>query len=202
MFFCKKKKKEWKISWFIFKNFKPKFKILIKTQLILLDLAKNKQINKPSQNGKNGLVKPVNMRVLFFVLSFLSPWVKLEMLLIPNALCWSSRKCNCTCALPAEVQLHLRVTRRSWQKLFAGKNFVKILVTVQTQLRSYSEQQRAFGNSNICNWSTLFMIHLCCVLRGTIFHRLMFALDNLNIKKNWTEEVHFGKTWIMWEMRW
>ena len=29
--------------------------------------------------------------------------------------------------------------------------FVKILVTAQTQLRSYSEQQRAFGNSNICN---------------------------------------------------
>ena len=50
-----------------------------------------------------------------------------------------------------EVQLRLRVTRRSWQKLFAGKNFVKSLVTAQTQLRSYSEQQRAFGNSNICN---------------------------------------------------
>ena len=76
------------------------------------------------------------------------------MLLIPNALCWSSRKCNCACALPAEVQLRLRVTRRSWQKLFAGKNFIKILVTAQTQLRSYSEQQRAFGNSNICNWLT------------------------------------------------
>ena len=74
------------------------------------------------------------------------------MLLIPNALCWLSRKCNRACALPAEVQLRLRVTRRSWQKLFAGKNFVKILVTAQTQLRSYSEQQRAFGNSNICNW--------------------------------------------------
>ena len=75
------------------------------------------------------------------------------MLLIPNALCWSSRKCNCACALPAEVQLRLRVTHRSWQKLFAGKNFVKILVTAQTQLCSYSEQQRAFGNSNICNCS-------------------------------------------------
>ena len=75
------------------------------------------------------------------------------MLLIPNALCWSSRKCNCACALPAEVQLRLRITRRSWQKLYAGKNFVKILVTVQTQLRSYSEQQSAFGNSNICNYS-------------------------------------------------
>ena len=50
-----------------------------------------------------------------------------------------------------KVQLRLRVTRRSWQKLFAGKNFVIILVTAQTQLRSYSEQQRAFGNSNICN---------------------------------------------------
>ena len=76
---------------------------------------------------------------------------QLEMLLILNALCWSSRKCNCTCALPAEVQLRLRVTYRSRQKLFAGKNFIKILVTVQTQLRSYSEQQRAFGNNNICN---------------------------------------------------
>ena len=74
------------------------------------------------------------------------------MLLIPNALCWSSRKCNCACALPAEEQLCLCVTRRSWQKLFAGKNFIKILVTMQMQLHSYSEQQRAFGNSNICNW--------------------------------------------------
>ena len=76
---------------------------------------------------------------------------QLEMLLIPNTLCWSSRKCNCACVLPAEVQLRLCVTRRSWQKLFAAKNFVKKLVTAQTQLRSYSEQQRAFGNSNICN---------------------------------------------------
>ena len=73
------------------------------------------------------------------------------MLLIPNALCWSSRKYNCACALLAEVQLRLRVTRKSWQKLFAGKNFVKILVTPQTQLLSYSEQHRVFGNSNICN---------------------------------------------------
>ena len=162
------------------------------------------------------------------------------MLLIPNALYWSSRKCSCACALPAEVQLRLRVTRRSWQTLFAGnclrvkhtpdtlgtlpdiaanarplrawlkcrtitthareivadlsrncKGFrsresvhasvkesraqgtgvgrdirqspsrvrsvflliygVKILLTAQTQLRSYSEQLRAFGNSNICN---------------------------------------------------
>ena len=39
-----------------------------------------------------------------------------SMLLIPNALCWSSQKCNCACAFPAEVQLRLRVTRRSWQK--------------------------------------------------------------------------------------
>ena len=85
----------------------------------------------------------------------------LEILLIPNALCWSfqdaaSWKCNCAWALPAEVQLRLRVTRRSWQKLFAGKNFVKLLVTAQTQLRSYSEQQRAFGNSNICNCLFVF----------------------------------------------
>ena len=73
---------------------------------------------------------------------------QLEMLLIPNALCWSSRKCNYACALPTEVQL-----RRSWQKLFAGKNFVKILVTAQTQLHSYSEQQRAFvATSAFCNW--------------------------------------------------
>ena len=51
-----------------------------------------------------------------------------------------------------KVQLRLRVTRRSatalactrrsWQKLFAGKNLVKSLVNAQTQLRSYSEQQR------------------------------------------------------------
>ena len=100
-----------------------------------------------------------NFRIFEKIGSFLSFWSKLcpksgqlEMLLIPNALCWSSWKCNCACALPAEVQLRLCVTRRSWQKLFVGKNFVKILVTAQTQLRSYSEQQRAFGNSNICSW--------------------------------------------------
>ena len=72
---------------------------------------------------------------------------QLEMLLIPNALCWSSRKCNCACALPAEVQLRLRITRRSWQKLFAGKNFgdcADAAAFIQWQ-------QRAFGNSNICN---------------------------------------------------
>ena len=28
-------------------------------------------------------------------------------------------------------------------------------MTAQTQLRSYSEQQRAFGHSNICNWGYL-----------------------------------------------
>ena len=32
-------------------------------------------------------------------------------------------------------------------------------MTAQTQLRSYSEQQRAFGNSNICNWSQLYIDH-------------------------------------------
>ena len=82
------------------------------------------------------------------------------MLLIPNALCWSSRKCNCACALPAEVQLRLCVTRRSWQKLFAGKNFVKKMVTAQTQLRSHNEQQRAFGNSNICKIIVFLWMYL------------------------------------------
>ena len=88
---------------------------------------------------------------------------QLEMLLIPNALCWSSQKCYCAW-LPAELQLRLSVTCRSWQKLFAGKNFVINLVNAQTQLRSYSEQQRAFGNSNICNcWGN---ISYCVVTFG------------------------------------
>ena len=112
------------------------------------------------------------------------------MLLIPNALCWSSRKCNCACALPAEVQLRLRVTRRSWQKLFAGKYFVKILVTAQTQLRSYSEQQRAFGNSNICNSRffffksilRLYSIKVACrnIYLGIIFS-FFFPLSKCNL---------------------
>ena len=93
------------------------------------------------------------------------------MLLIPNALCWSSWKCNWACALPAEVQLRLRVSRRSWHKLFAGKNFIKILVTVQTQLHSYSEQQRAFGNSNICN---CHIVHLSLAKNRNDFHLLVF----------------------------
>ena len=58
---------------------------------------------------------------------------------------------KCPLLIIPKVQLCLRVTRRSWQKLFASKNLVKILVTAQTQLHSYSEQQRAFGISNICN---------------------------------------------------
>ena len=63
-----------------------------------------------------------------------------DMLLIPNALCWSSRKCNCTSALL------LVFICRSWQKFFVAKN----LLTAQMQLHQYSEQQRAFGISNIC----------------------------------------------------
>ena len=106
------------------------------------------------------------------------------MLLIPNALCWSSRKCNCACALPAEVQLRLRVTRRSWQKLFAGKNFVKILVTAQTQLRSYSEQQRAFGNSNICNCVVVPIYRLLSVASHHSFTAFQVKL-NLTFVRHW-----------------
>ena len=102
------------------------------------------------------------------------------MLLIPNALCWSSRKCNCACALPAEVHLRLCVTHRSWQKLFTGKIFVKMLVTVQTQLRSYSEQQRAFGNSIICNWDSFIWV---CNSRAVISEykttRVFFPITTL-----------------------
>ena len=73
------------------------------------------------------------------------------MLLIPNTLCWSSRKCNCACMLPTEV----------------GKSFlqVKKLVTAQILLHLYSEQQRAFGISNICY----------CVYR----HYICFYLKNI-----------------------
>ena len=49
---------------------------------------------------------------------------------------------KCPLLIIPKVQLRLRVTHRGWQKLLAGKNFVKNLVTAQTQLRSYSEQQR------------------------------------------------------------
>ena len=55
------------------------------------------------------------------------------MLLIPNA-------------HPDSATALVRFTRRSWQEFFAGKNSV----TAQTQLRLYSEQQRAFGISDIC----------------------------------------------------
>ena len=54
--------------------------------------------------------------------------------------------------------------------LFAGKNFVKILVTAQTQVRSYSEQQRAFGNSNIFNSGNLCLAEeaeYCQACRGS-----------------------------------
>ena len=118
-----------------------------------------------------------------------APHVKqLEMLLIPNALCWSSRKCNCACALPAEVQLRLRVTRRSWQKLFAGKNFVKILVTAQTQLRSYSEQQRAFGNSNICN---CFSFSLSWPFKLRRFFRLFMKDQNFLLDSAQVSLIYF-----------
>ena len=57
-----------------------------------------------------------------------------------------------------EVQLRLRVTRRILtvlacypQKLAKVFLRVKNLVTAQAQLHLYSEQQRAFGISNICN---------------------------------------------------
>ena len=113
------------------------------------------------------------------------------MLLIPNALCWSSRKCNCACALPAEVQLRLRITRRSWQKLFAGRNFVKILVTAQTQLRSYSEQQRAFGNSNICNWLK-FETFFCNVVSLLYFFVKIWSQNNPKTAKLVYKRVKFS----------
>ena len=53
-----------------------------------------------------------------------------------TALARYPQKCNYTCSLPTEV-------RKSFLQ-------VKNLVTAQTQLRLYSEQQRAFGISNIC----------------------------------------------------
>ena len=105
------------------------------------------------------------------------------MLPIPNALCWSSRKCNCACSLPAEVQLPLRVTCRSWQKLFEGKNFVKILVTAQTQLRSYNEQQRAFGNNNICN-SVQINVSNFWILHSWMFLNCNHHLSLLGSKNN------------------
>ena len=59
-----------------------------------------------------------------------------------HLVCWSTQNFNCAC-------VHLRITvlfyPGSWQKFFASKN----LVTAQTQLHLYSEQQRAFGISNI-----------------------------------------------------
>ena len=122
---------------------------------------------------------------------------QLEKLLIPNALCWSSRKCNCACALPAEVQLRLRVTRRSWQKLFAGKNFVKILVTAQTQLRSYSEQQRAFGNSNICNCVINMIDFLIVDLERVKYYRpnrkTLKMLSNSSKYRNFAAGLWFSK---------
>ena len=47
----------------------------------------------------------------------------------------------------AKVQLHSRFLPAEVGKSFLGKN----LVTALTQLRLYSEQQRAFGISNLCH---------------------------------------------------
>ena len=124
---------------------------------------------------------------------------QLEMLLIPNALCWSSRKCNCACALPAEVQLRLRVTRRSWQKLFAGKNFVKnLVVTAHTQLRSYSEQQRAFGNSNICNYAS-FSAHLAVFDVNAPIIGMVYGLS-YSLPQN--QKTYFNHTYLLITYLW
>ena len=87
----------------------------------------------------------------------ISTATQLEMLLIPHALCWSSRKCNCACALPRKSATALaRYPQKLAKICLRVKNFVKILVTAQTHLCSYGEQQRAFGNSNICNWGVVW----------------------------------------------
>ena len=54
------------------------------------------------------------------------------------------QKCNCVCTIPTEV----------------GKSLLRVknLVTAQTQLRLYSEQQRVFGISNISYCPTLLQI--------------------------------------------
>ena len=60
----------------------------------------------------------------FMFLFFFSPWktsvLQLEMLLIPNALCWSSRKCNCTCALPRRSAIALARYPQKLAKIVCG----------------------------------------------------------------------------------
>ena len=95
-----------------------------------------------------------------------------------------------------KVQLFLRVTRRSWQKLFAGKNFVKILVTAQTQLRSYSEQHRAFGNSNICNCIVKSLASVMSYLSHIThipYSRMKLCLSNPTILLMTKKHRHFCK---------
>ena len=75
------------------------------------------------------------------------------MFLISNALCWSPESAT---ALVHACE-HLRITVLFYlQKLvnvfFVGKN----LVTAQAQLPLYSNQQREFRISNICNFMQLY----------------------------------------------
>ena len=90
------------------------------------------------------------------------------MLLISNTLCWSSWKCNCV--------LHAEFVK----KFLGGKN----LVTAQTQLCLYSEQQRA---SNIHNWVLRYLqrVWYVHIWKFSIFwEKQHFAICNA-LCKNW-----------------
>ena len=99
------------------------------------------------------------MRILFLFVSMCvwqgTEYPQLQMLLFPNALCCSLYERNCVCAvtkifikfLPANnfCQL-LRVTRK--RSCTSASN-------AQAQLHFRDDQQRAFGISNISNWSSM-----------------------------------------------
>ena len=75
------------------------------------------------------------------VANFQTPSIDLSAI----ALARYPQKCYCACALRTEVG----------KSFFAGKN----LVTAQAQLRFNSEQQRAFGISNICYFNYRWLWH-------------------------------------------
>ena len=104
-----------------------------------------------------------------------------EMLVIPNALCWSSGKCN---------QLCLNAPARYYSFLPADvrKGFLRVM-------RLYSEQQRAFEISNICtpirayficlNFMMRWLITQCFFLFCFVFCLFLFVWSKSSATKCW-----------------
>ena len=108
--------------------------------------------------------KNLQTKVIFKHVHFIKPVTSIKIDKYQTNTFSSGNVANSKCPLLIimKVQLHLRLHAHycSFLPAEVGKSFLHIkIVTAQTQLCLYSEQQRAFGISNICYSTWLQFCH-------------------------------------------